>query len=153
MISPNMQHSLPSTRRRFLKSSLTAAGAVMAGPHIIRAETLGNETKAAANSRIGMGFIGMGIQNEGHVHRFLSHDKVRVLAVCDVDTNRREHARRYADDYAQNMPKGAPGECKGYGDFRELLAQDNIDAVCIATPDHWHANITIAALRAGKDAP
>ncbi len=134
-----------TSRRSFLKKSALAATA----PFILPSRVWSAHTQP--NDQITMGFIGMGIQNEGLLHRFLSHDEVRVLAVCDVDTNRREHAQRYVDDYARNMLKGAPGECKGYADFRELIAQDNIDAVCIATPDHWHAHITIAALRAGKD--
>jgi predicted dehydrogenase len=74
-----------------------------------------------------------------------------VLAVCDVDTTRRADAKKKVDEfYSKNPDKGAQG-CKEYNDFRELMAHKDIDLVCIATPDHWHAPIILAALRSGKD--
>ena len=102
------------------------------------------------SDRLGVGFIGMGIQSRGLLSSFL-HEDVQVVAVCDVDTTRREAARKRVDEHYAAFPaSGLPG-CAAYNDFRELLARKDIDAVCIATPDHWHAIITLAALRAGKD--
>jgi predicted dehydrogenase len=132
------------TRRQFLKSSLGTAGAMAAAPMIVRAETLGNATKAAANSRIGMGFIGMGLISDGHVRSFPGMKEVQPIAVCDV--------RDWQVKKAQDTLKG-----KGFEDilgttkFEEVLAHPDVDAVCVTTPDHWHAAIALAAMKAGKD--
>ncbi len=135
-----------ATRRRFLQS----AAALGAAPLILPSRVWSAETKP--NSTLNFGFIGNGIQSRGLLGGFIGKDEVRVLAVCDVDTTRREAAKKRVDDhYAQNT-KNAPGKpCDAYNDFRELLARKDIDAVVIATPDHWHAIITVAALKAGKD--
>jgi predicted dehydrogenase len=71
--------------------------------------------------------------------------------VCDVDTNRRENAKKTVEErYTKDKDAGFKG-CEAYADFRKLLERKDIDAVVIATPDHWHAFIAIAALNAGKD--
>lgn len=138
-----MNHRPTTSRRRFLTSSLGAAGAVLA-PQIIRAETLGNASKAAANSRIGMGFIGMGLISDGHVRSFPGMKNVQPIAVCDV--------RDWQAKKAQDLLKS-----KGYEGilatrrFEEVLANPDIQAVCVTTPDHWHAAIALAAMKAGKD--
>ena len=138
-----MNHRPTTSRRRFLTSSLGAAGAVLA-PQIIRAETLGNASKAAANSRIGMGFIGMGLISDGHVRSFPGMKNVQPIAVCDV--------RDWQAKKAQDLLKS-----KGYDGilatrrFEEVLANPDIQAVCVTTPDHWHAAIALAAMKAGKD--
>jgi predicted dehydrogenase len=138
-----MNVSPPTSRRQFLKSSLGAAGAVLA-PQIVSAQTLGNATKAAANSRIGMGFIGMGLISDGHVRSFPGMKNVQPIAVCDV----RDSQLKKAVD----VLKG-----KGYANilatprFEEVLANPDIQAVCVTTPDHWHAAIALAAMKAGKD--
>jgi predicted dehydrogenase len=131
-------------RRFFLKKSFGAAGAVFAGPQIIRAETLGNAKKTGANSRIGMGFIGMGLISDGHVRSFPGMKNVQPIAVCDV---RDEPLKRAL---------GVLNE-KGFKDiiatthYEEIIANPDIQAVCVTTPDHWHAAIALAALKAGKD--
>ncbi len=132
------------TRRTFLRR--TAAAAV-AAPFVLPSRIWAAET--GPNTRLTMGFIGMGKQNGGLLGGFLGSG-VQVLAVCDVDTTRREAAQKRVDDYYANQD-GAAGKCAGYNDFRELLDRKDIDAVCIATPDHWHAIITLAALRSGRD--
>jgi predicted dehydrogenase len=131
-----------ASRRKFLKSTLTAAGAVFAGPQIVRAETLGNATKAAANSRIGMGFIGMGLISDGHVKSFPGMKNVQAIAVCDV--------RDWQVKKALNTLK-SKGNILGTTKFEEVLAHPDVDAVCVTTPDHWHAAIALAAMKAGKD--
>ncbi len=138
------------------RSFVTAAGTTaltLGMPAIVPARALGREGKAAASERLTLGFIGMGIQNSGHLGAFLGTKETQVLAVCDCDTTRREHARKRVDEhYAKEKTKGsAPRDCKGYSDFRELLKRPDIDAVVIATPDHWHAIQIIEACKAGKD--
>jgi predicted dehydrogenase len=128
-------------RRNFLKSA-----SALSVPLILPSGIWAAETKP--NSKITMGFIGMGTQNRGLLGGFLGQD-TQVLAVCDVDTTRREAAKKRVDDHYEK--KGGARGCAAYNDFRELIARKDIDAVCIATPDHWHAIITLAALRSGKD--
>jgi len=134
------------TRRRFLKSTSVAVAAPFILPsHIWSAET-------QPNDRITLGHIGMGTQNRGLMGGFLGRGDCQVVAVCDVEANRTDAAVKTVNDrYAKAREAGAYKGCDGYGDFRELLARRDIDAVVIATPDHWHALISIAAADAGKD--
>lgn len=137
------KNTLPN-RRHFIKASLGTAGAMFAGPQIVRAETLGNAGKAAANSRIGMGFIGMGLISDGHVRSFPGMKNVQPIAVCDV---REEPLKKAVGILSE----------KGFKDiiatprFEEVISNPDIQAVCVTTPDHWHAAIALAALKAGKD--
>jgi predicted dehydrogenase len=141
-----MSSSRHFTRRRFLK---VASASAFAAPLILRSNVLGAD---APSNRITLGFIGMGRQNRSLLGSFLRLAGTQVLAVCDVDRTRRDHAQKMVNDhYAARTGQGAHGSCAGYDDFRELLARKDIDAVVIATPDHWHAIISIAAARAGKD--
>jgi hypothetical protein len=139
-----MKNPTYSTRRRFLKTSLTAASAVFAAPQIVRAETLGNATKAAASSRIGMGFIGMGLISDGHVRSFPGMKNVQPIAVCDV---RDTHLKKAAGILKEKGYEGIVATKQ----FEEVLAHPDIQAVCVTTPDHWHAAIALAAMKAGKD--
>jgi predicted dehydrogenase len=138
------------TRRGFIKSSLLGGAGAMLLPQLLPSPIWAAEAKP--NSRLTMGFIGMGTQSRGLLGAFLGQS-TRVVAVCDVDTTRREDARQRVDDFyaSQNSTGSNSTGCAAYNDFRELIARKDIDAVCIATPDHWHAIITLAALRAGKD--
>ena len=103
-------------------------------------------------NRITLGFIGLGVQGRGLLNNFLRKDGAQVVAVCDVDANRREDGRQRVDThYAKQTDSGSGKGCMVFEDFRELLARPDIDAVVIATPDHWHAVIAIAAAQAGKD--
>lgn len=137
-----------ASRRSFLQTSAGVAGAV-AAPFILPSHVWAAETQP--NSRLNLGFIGVGKMNSGHLGSFLGRDNVQIVAVCDVDTNRRENAKKRVDEaYAKKNGAEYKG-CAAYNDFRELLARKDIDAVVIATPDHWHAYIGIAAVKAGKD--
>lgn len=133
-----------STRRAFLK----AAAATAAAPFVLPSRIWAAQTKP--NDRITMGFIGMGIQSRGLLGNFL-HQDVQVLAVCDVDTTRRNHALATVEKFYTEHPDKGAKDCKAVSDFREIINRKDIDAVCIATPDHWHAIPTLAALRSGKD--
>ncbi len=127
------------SRRQFLKTSATIAATV---PVMLPSRLWSAENPPGA--RLTMGFIGMGTQGRGLLSGFLGME-TRVLAVCDVDTTRRIDAKERVDKHYGNT------DCKAYTDFRELIARRDIDAVCLATPDHWHAIPMLAALRAGKD--
>lgn len=139
------------TRREFLKRGagwMTATAA----PWIIPASALGLARRPSPSSRIGMGIIGTGGMGIADMKSFLWHDHVQVVAVCDVDTAHREEAKQEAEKhYAEHAPSGGYRGCAALHDFRELLARPDIDAVVVATPDHWHAPVTIAAVEAGKD--
>lgn len=132
------------SRRSFLKQ---AAASAIATPFFLPSHIWAAETKP--NSRLTMGFVGMGMQNRGLLGGFLGQD-TEVLAVCDVDTTRRNDAQRQVEEFYAKQP-GRSGQCAVYNDFREMMDRKDIDAVSIATPDHWHTIIAVAALRSGKD--
>jgi predicted dehydrogenase len=135
------------SRRRFLK---TAAAVSVGGPLILASVS---ELRAAPNERISIGFIGMGIRARQLLDGFLGRPDVQVVAVCDIHTERREAAVKKIDEkYGKDKKDGASKGCRIFGDFRELLEQQkDLDAVVIATPDHWHAIPCIAAAKAKKD--
>jgi predicted dehydrogenase len=136
------------TRRRFVAGAAAAAGLPLFAPSSL----LGAEKKEEANNRLGLGFIGMGTMNGGHLGHFLGTKEVQVLAVCDVDTHRREHAKKRVEKhYGKEKKSGTYKGCAAYTDFHDLLARKDIDAVVIATPDHWHAIPVLEACKAKKD--
>src|SRR5262249_52089899 len=108
--------------------------------------------RPAAGERLTLGFIGVGTMGRGHLGSFLGQKDVQVVAVCDVVAERRDDAKKRVEEhYAKQKDKGTFKGCDAYTDFRELLGRKDIDAVVIATPDHWHAIPCLAAIRAGKD--
>src|SRR5262249_19283679 len=101
--------------------------------------------KPAASDRVVVAGIGIGNQGSGDQGDFLKQGDVQYVAVCDVRESVRNRAKSRVDDKYKNK------DCKTYTDFRELLARPDVDAVHVATPDHWHALIVIEACRNGKD--
>ena len=133
------------SRRKFVQT-LAAAGIV--GPTILRSLP---KARAAANERLTLGMIGVGTMGRGHVERFLGYGDVQIVAVCDVVSERRDHSKaRVEQRYAEQAGKDSYKGCAAFNDFRELLALDGLDAVVIATPDHWHTIVSILAARAKK---
>ncbi len=132
------------TRRGFLKG-FAAAGAIAGFPTIVPSSVFGADGKVAPSNRITMGAIGVGGQGSGNLGGFLGDGDVQVLAVSDVDSNNMGRAKQSVDGRYGNA------NCAAYKDFRELIARDDIDTISMATPDHWHAIVSITAARAGKD--
>ena len=133
-------------RRDVLKSASAAALGAVAVPYVITSNALGGPKAHAAANRITIGMLGMGRQARGsNIKFFLGAPDAQVVAVCDVDSWRLDNAVK---DVAR---RGGGSGCKGYRDFREVLARDDIDAVMISSPDHWHVPMAVAAARAGKD--
>ncbi len=139
------------SRRDFLKvSALGAAGALLMPSGLAAAAKSKKNEKTAANDTINIGFIGLGQQAMHLLNGFITIDGVKVVAGCDVyDVKRARFDKRVKKYYADHGEK-----CKVdlYEDYQELLARPDIDAVVIATPDHQHAIIAIAACKAGNDA-
>jgi predicted dehydrogenase len=134
-----------TTRRSFLQSVAAGASSALVFPHIVPACAIGGEGRVAPSSRITLGLIGAGNINGQHREAFLAEKDACIVAVCDPSAGRRRDSR----DRINRTYGGAV--CVDYGDFRDVLARPDIDAVCIGTPDHWHAILAIAAMRAGKD--
>jgi hypothetical protein len=133
-----------TTRRKFLKTS-GAASAAVGFPTIIPSSALGDSEKPAPSNRIVMGGIGLGNKGRGDHEDFLRHGEVQYVAVCDVRKKWLNEAKDKTDAKYGNK------DCKAYNDYREILARDDIDAVHVGTPDHWHAQMVIEACRNGKD--
>ena len=137
-----------NTRRNVLK---TALGASLLGgfPAIMPSSVFG---QYAPSKRINIGAIGTGRISRGHdMPGVWQYDRARIVAVCDLDAHRVEEAKSLVNDYyAKKSGKSYDG-VRTYSDYRELLANKDIDAVLISTPDHWHALMAIEAVRAGKD--
>jgi predicted dehydrogenase len=138
----------PITRRQFVASSALVAAPFILDSHIHAQERQGQ----GPNNRINLGFIGVGMMGRGHLGAFLGNRAVQVVAISDVHRVRLNDAvdrvhRAYAAERKANTYRG----CAAYNDFRELLGRRDIDAVVIATPDHWHAIPAILACRARKD--
>ncbi|MEN9635951.1 MAG: hypothetical protein RL077_4355 [Verrucomicrobiota bacterium] len=134
-----------TTRRHFIHNSALLAAAPFILPNRVWSQA------SAPSKRLTLGCIGMGKQMKGHLGAFIGRDDVQVLAVCDVDTTRRTAAKKRVDDAYTAKADATYKSCDAYNDFREIIARKDIDAVVIATPDHWHAYIAIAAVKAGKD--
>jgi predicted dehydrogenase len=134
------------TRRQFVKAASIAVAAPMIAPRSV----FGGGGRAPPSERLTVGFIGTGkMAFDYHLSTLLGFGDVQAIAVCDVDTKRREHAKkRVLDAYSKDTSyKG----CDATSDFREVIARKDIDAVVIATPDHWHAIPIIEAVKAKKD--
>jgi myo-inositol 2-dehydrogenase/D-chiro-inositol 1-dehydrogenase len=136
------------TRRQFLKGSAVAATGFLV-PAIVPASVFGAD---APSNRITIGFVGVGRMGSGDMRELLGFKEVQIIAVCDIDSNRVRNAQKTVEaHYAKQSAAGTYKGCATFGDYRDLVTRDDIDAVCVVTPDHWHALPSIAAAKAGKD--
>ncbi len=151
-----MSRSRKTTRREFLASTSARTGAALAaayGASLIPASALGRDRRAAPSERVRMGFIGCGRQcYQKNIPLFVRTGDVQVMAVCDVDLWRSENAVKQVEaQYKSGRAKGTFTKVDQHVDYQDLLARDDIDAVMISTPDHWHCTMALDAMNAGKD--
>jgi predicted dehydrogenase len=135
------KNSRPNISRRHF---IATTGAAMVLPLILPGCATGGSRPRASN-RINLGAIGMGWQGPGDTQGFLAEADCQVVAVCDIDANHLQGALDLVNNHYQNK------DCKGYHDYKELLARKDIDAVMIAVPDHWHELAATEAARHKKD--
>jgi predicted dehydrogenase len=133
--------SVGFSRRKFIAT----AGAAMVLPLILPGYATGFARRTRPSNRINLGIIGWGLQGPANTKSFLALDDCQVVAACDLDRNHLQDAVDTINDYYQTT------DCKAYHDYRELLASDEIDAVMIAVPDHWHELVATEAARQNKD--
>jgi len=136
---------MKNSRRKFVKRAAGAALGFAALPTIIPSSALGRNGQLAASDRIVMGGIGLGSMGTGNTRNFLAKKEVQYIAVCDLDSNRLKAAKSLVNGRYKN------NDCRGYGDFREMLEKEDLDAVMIATPDHWHALLAVSVANKGID--
>lgn len=156
------------TRRQFIENTGKAITTAIAFPAIIPSSVLGKSGTVSPSNRITMGCIGLGGQGTHNMRAFLQHPDVQIVALCDVDAGTDSYdrelrfawgfsaglepaMRQAARFYEKKNRTASKNTIQGYGDFRELLAREDIDAVSVCTPDHWHGIISVAAVKAGKD--
>ena len=134
-------------RRQFIKAS-----SALAAPTIVPSSVLGQGDQVAPSNRIALGVIGCGRRGTGNMRGMMNEDGVQAVAICDADAAHREATKKRVEEhYAKAKPSGKYRGCDAISDYRELCERKDIDAVIVATPDHWHALATLAALRGGKD--
>jgi predicted dehydrogenase len=131
----------PISRRRFL----AAAGAAVAAPMIIPGSALGLNGRPSPSNRITMGIVGWGMQGPANTRAFLGNQDCQVVAACDLDQRYLQKALDTINGHYRNKA------CHAYHDYRDMMARDDIDAVMLAVPDHWHALTSIEAARRKKD--
>ena len=140
------------SRRGFLKKSAAAFTGAAAFPYIVPASALGAGGHVAPSNRIVMASIGTGGQGRYDTQALMNIPDVQYAAVCDVDAGHRAQAKKMLEQfYSAKKESGGWKGCDAYNDFREVIARDDIDALMIAPPDHWHGVMSVAALEAGKD--
>lgn len=133
-----------TSRRGFLGRWLRTGAVVYGIPYIVPAHVLGVGRTVAPSEKIVMGCIGVGSMGGGHLRSYLGYKDVRMVGVCDLKAKFRERGKNWVDQRYDDQA------CETYRDFRELLGRPDIDAVFVATPDHWHALVGIEAARQGK---
>ncbi len=139
-----MKKSAPTSqisRRDFL----AATGVAVALPSIIPISALGQADRPAPSSRITLGVVGCGGMGKGNTDGFLGLSDCQVVAACDVDKRHLDETIKKINTHYNN------NDCKGYHDYRELMARTDIDAVMLALPDHWHALAAVEAASQNKD--
>src|SRR5207248_5707144 len=129
------------SRRQFIATTAAA----IAAPTFIPASALGKAGRPAPSERIVVGIVGWGMQGPGNTSGLMAQKDCQVVAACDLDTRPLQKAVDTINKKYENT------DCKSYHDYREMFAREDIDAVMLAVPDHWHALLATEAARHGKD--
>jgi len=136
------------SRRAFIRNTAIATGTLM----IIPGSVLGRKGSIPPGERINLAFIGTGKLIRELYPRFAALPDVQIVAGCDVDSQKREWFKKQVEKfYSEKNGSRDYNGCKTYNHYEELLQDPSVDAVVVATPDHWHALASIAAMKAGKD--
>lgn len=140
-------------RRDFLSKASLAFGSIMIVPrHVLGGKRPDGSLYLAPSDVLNLGFIGTGKQGRGLSNSFLSTGQVRISAISEVyQAKANLFLDRVKENYTKNPSWGSYAAIPVFQDYRELLASKNVDAVVIATPDHWHAAMAVRAAEAGKD--
>ncbi len=133
------------SRRSFLKKSSAVAAGAVGFPYFVRPAALGKNGAVSASNRITAACIGLGWMGPGNMNNMLGHSQCQVVAVCDLEDERVAKYKDHVNNHYNN------NSCEGYKDFREIMVRDDIDAVMLALPDHWHSIPAIMAAENGKD--
>lgn len=154
----NAQPASPFSRRRFIQTGVAALGF----PTIIPATAIGKGGRPAPSERITVGAIGWGTIAGDWTPSFLNNDKCQVIAVADPmkeyghygydgkETGGREAGKKIIDAHYSQAANKPVKACASYADFREMMDKEDLDAVQVSTPDHWHAYMAVYAARKGK---
>ncbi len=136
-------------RRKFIQKTMAGAAGAYLVPSIVPASVFG---KNAPGNKINIGQIGCGrIARDHDIRETIKYDDARLVAVSDVDRNRMAEGKKLIEDYYTGKLGENSAKVKMYGDYHEMLADPDIDAVIISTPDHWHSQPAMEAALAGKD--
>ncbi len=133
------------SRRKFLKRATDTAVGAIGFPYLVSSSALGKAGNVAASNRIIVGCVGVGPQGSGVMRNFLGQRDAQVVAICDLKEQARDAAQNLVNKHYQS------DGCATYKDFRELVGREDIDVVLVATTDHWHVLVSLAAVRSGKD--
>jgi predicted dehydrogenase len=160
MTHHDLKPSPIANRRQFIRTSFAVGATVICGPTIVSSRALARSR--TPNETIQIGVIGLGSRGFNLIDDLLKHADARIVALCDVDHLHyrdrpwgtgpqfgRQPAKEKVERHYAKQSQG--GEVKVFSDFRELIALSELDAIVIATPDHWHALCTWESLKAGKD--
>ena len=142
MIPPT---NTPSRHRVNRRRFITQAGAALALPLFVPGCAVGMGSRPRPSNRVTLGVVGMGWQGPDNTRAFLASKDCQVVAACDLDKDHLQTAVNTINDHYKNK------DCAAYHDYRELMARDDIDAVMLAVPDHWHALVATEAARRRKD--
>ncbi len=143
-----MEHQSNLSRRDFIRTSAMGVAGAFVVPMVVPSSVFGAN---APSNRILVGAIGCGRQGRGDMGSIIRNADTRIIAVCDLDKVRLEEAKQLTESATARFIGAPHTGVKMYDDYRELLANKEIDAVLIATPDHQHARLAIDAAWAGKD--
>ena len=135
----------PSTARLNRRNFIARTGAALVLPLLVPGCVVGRGYRARPSNRINLGVIGWGMQGPGNTKSFLAQADCQVVAACDLDKSHLQAAVETINAHYQNQ------DCAAHHDYRELLAREDIDAVMLAVPDHWHELVATEAARQRKD--